>query len=312
MKVSVIIPAYNAELFLRTAVVSALDQEETAEVVIVDDGSQDNTMGVAKSLEMQDARVFAYTHSSTSHRGISATRNVGIRHASCPFIAFLDADDNYLPGRFGMTKQVFKEYPDTDGVFEKIGARYTTPSLCEKHLERTGSKVTGLNPATAPDHVFRVLARGDQGHIHLNGLVIRREVLDEGLRFDETLDMAEDTAFILHLAVTHVLRPGNPDQIIAERRVHLASQVFNDVKYLENRRRFVDRFVELDFYGSRDRMAIIHLIAKRFMDDPGYLRFQRFPLMRRLVMTIKLGGYFGERTRVLWRVLNPSFRAKRD
>ncbi|WP_176445642.1 glycosyltransferase family 2 protein [Blastococcus mobilis] len=97
-KVSVIIPAYNAEEFLERAVRSALAQtHRDLEVIVVDDGSADATSGVALRIAEEDRRVRALRNGENS--GVSASRNRAIALASGEWIALLDADDTWLPQR---------------------------------------------------------------------------------------------------------------------------------------------------------------------------------------------------------------------
>ena len=93
--ISVVIPAYNAEQFLDETLESVLSQTyENWECIIVNDGSTDNTESIAKKWCEKDAR-FCYFYKENS--GVSDTRNLGIKEARGEYIAFLDADDLYMP-----------------------------------------------------------------------------------------------------------------------------------------------------------------------------------------------------------------------
>ena len=93
--ISVVIPAYNAELFLDETLESVLSQTyENWECIIVNDGSTDNTEEIAKKWCEKDAR-FRYFYKKNS--GASDTRNLGIKDAKGEYIAFLDADDILTP-----------------------------------------------------------------------------------------------------------------------------------------------------------------------------------------------------------------------
>ncbi len=95
---TVIIPAYNAELFLERAVTSALEQTVASlEVIIVDDGSQDGTPALARALAAQDGRVRVLAMERNG--GPGAARNLGLDHARGEWIAVLDADDAMAPTR---------------------------------------------------------------------------------------------------------------------------------------------------------------------------------------------------------------------
>src|SRR4051794_8654152 len=90
--VAVIIPTFNYARFVGRAVQSVLDQTfPPAEVIVVDDGSTDATAGV---LESFGSRI---TVLRQQNRGVAAARNLGVRHSTAPLLAFLDADDLWLP-----------------------------------------------------------------------------------------------------------------------------------------------------------------------------------------------------------------------
>lgn len=97
-QIAVVIAAYNAEATLDRAVSSALAQPETAEVCIVDDASSDATVKRAAAWGARDARVQNIANDANS--GPAACRNTAIAATTAPWIAVLDADDYFLPGRF--------------------------------------------------------------------------------------------------------------------------------------------------------------------------------------------------------------------
>ena len=112
--VAVIIAAYNVAPTIRDAVRSALDQAETAEVVVVDDASSDGTAAVVDELARDDSRVTLIRQPINS--GPARARNLAIAATTSPFIAILDGDDILLPGRF---TAMFAE-PDWDFCADNI------------------------------------------------------------------------------------------------------------------------------------------------------------------------------------------------
>ena len=107
-KVSVVIPAYHAENYIRQAIESVLDQTypELIEILIVDDASADNTESVVKQaaptaeegVYLKDNRFLQY-YKNPENRGVAFTRNFGVSQAKGDYIAFLDADDWWAPGK---------------------------------------------------------------------------------------------------------------------------------------------------------------------------------------------------------------------
>lgn len=93
--VSIVIPAYNAEFFIRQTLSSVVQQTyQNLEIIVVDDGSKDNTVKLVRDFTLSDPRVNLI---SQPNLGVSAARNLGIEKASGEFIAFIDADDIYFP-----------------------------------------------------------------------------------------------------------------------------------------------------------------------------------------------------------------------
>jgi glycosyltransferase involved in cell wall biosynthesis len=107
--ISVVIPAYNAALFIAEAIESVFQQEGChLEVVVVDDGSTDGTAGIAGSF----AGVTVVTR---QNGGSGAARNSGLREVTAPYIAFLDADDVWPTGRMNALIEALSA--DLDAVF---------------------------------------------------------------------------------------------------------------------------------------------------------------------------------------------------
>src|ERR1035437_7890425 len=104
MQVSVVIPVYNAAKFVRQAVESALLQPELAEIILVEDASTDDSLKECQKIAADHPIVHLYRHGGGKSCGAGATRNLAIRKSSCEYIAFLDADDYYLPSRFVVAK----------------------------------------------------------------------------------------------------------------------------------------------------------------------------------------------------------------
>ena len=93
--VSIIIPAYNAALFLRFTLESVISQSyDNLEILVIDDGSTDNTVEIASSYAIKDDRI---TILKQENKGVAAARNRGIECSKGLFIAFVDADDIWHP-----------------------------------------------------------------------------------------------------------------------------------------------------------------------------------------------------------------------
>jgi len=122
--VSIIIPAYNAEPWLRDALRSALAQTwEPKEIIVVDDGSTDRTLEIARQFESEHLRVIA-----NKHVGAAATRNKALELAKGDYIQYLDADDVLAPDKIAKQIEALGECPNkrvlVSGSFGKFLYRY--------------------------------------------------------------------------------------------------------------------------------------------------------------------------------------------
>jgi len=113
--VSVVMTAWNAEWFVEAALSSVLHQTVVPEqIVVVDDGSTDATAAIADAL---DPRV---TVVRCAHAGVGASRNAGLAVARHPLVAFIDADDVWLPPKLERQLAVLADDPAREAVFCKF------------------------------------------------------------------------------------------------------------------------------------------------------------------------------------------------
>ena len=222
MKISVIIPVYNAEKFITQAVESALQFDEVYEVILVEDQSPDNALEICKTLTEKHSRVKLFQHPDKENHGAGASRNLGMKMASGDFIAFLDADDYYCPNRFDAEKELFKN-PDVDGVYGAIGVHYWSEKAKEQFYPIYQEKLTTVYKKHAPEDVFPGLLgmRGSFGLFSVDGLTIRKSALEKMDALMKTdLKLHQDTDFLMRLAFYTDLYPGILDQAVAMRGVH--------------------------------------------------------------------------------------------
>ncbi|MCK5740987.1 MAG: glycosyltransferase family 2 protein, partial [Chlorobi bacterium] len=116
MLISIIIPVFNADKYLRESVASALAQPETTEVILIEDGSSDHSLELCRELVDEYEKVLLFAHPDNANLGASSSRNLGITNARSEFIAFLDADDYYLENRFKIAVEIIEKNPSADGV----------------------------------------------------------------------------------------------------------------------------------------------------------------------------------------------------
>jgi glycosyltransferase involved in cell wall biosynthesis len=107
--ISIIIPCFNGAATLARALDSCLSQPEASQILVVDDGSTDASASITRIYAMRDARVRLLQ--TVSNGGAARARNWAALHAATPLIAFLDADDEYLPGALAAAHAYLEQHP---------------------------------------------------------------------------------------------------------------------------------------------------------------------------------------------------------
>src|SRR6266566_8733383 len=112
----------NAERFIEEAIESVFGQTyDDWELLLVDDGSKDGSTEIARRYaEEHSKRVRYFEHAGHQNRGMSASRNLGIRRSRGEFIGFLDADDVWLPHKLEQQLAILKAYPEAAMVYGPI------------------------------------------------------------------------------------------------------------------------------------------------------------------------------------------------
>ncbi len=183
-KVSVVIPAYNAGSLLRDAMESVFRQTfHDWEVVVVDDGS---TVPAELPAGCCGDRV---RHHRQANRGAAAARNLGIREASGEFIAFLDADDIWLPTKLAEQIPLLEGDPG-------VGLAYTDWAVVSEEGTVIPSFLSGKPRASG--NAFEALVQC--GVILTSGTMTRKSCLEAVGGFDETRGVAEDYDLWLRIA----------------------------------------------------------------------------------------------------------------
>jgi GT2 family glycosyltransferase len=217
-KVSVIIPTFDRAAMLGEAIESALAQEHSdLEVIVVDDGSTDDTAALVDDIARRDARV-RYVHQARS--GAAAARNTGIGQATGDFVAFLDSDDSWKPWHLVLLLAVLSRFPDaglawsdTDlvdaaGRVVAAGAIVQLLGTFRRFpLGRLFGSSVGLGQlgvALPSELLGRRAYAGDVfpamvvGNLVLtSSTVIRRDRLEATGSFDPSFDVGEDYDFFL-------------------------------------------------------------------------------------------------------------------
>lgn len=221
--VTAVIPAYNARRYVAEAVRSVLQQTyERLECIVVDDGSTDGTHEAIADLGQRVRTI------RTSNGGVSSARNVGARAGSGDYIAFLDADDLWLPRKVDHQVRLAMQQP-------KIGLVYTGVAVVDERLRPLGD----IRPAP-PDVALHNLLLLRQPSIPGVGstALIPTTVFHAVSGFDEQLSTSADYDLACRIALRFPI--DRLDETLALYRLH-GGQMHLDPRVLEHDMRIVHR-----------------------------------------------------------------------
>lgn len=206
--VSVIIPTYNAASYIREAVDSALAQTyQNFEVIVVDDGSTDNTAEVLAPY-IKEKKII-YIHQE--NKGLPAARNTAIKASHGEFVALLDSDDIFLPNKLERQVSYLMQHPECGVCYCEFTHFY----------EENPKKLFRLNyKYYSGDDVFPNLLR--MNFIGPLGVVLRRSEMDRVGLFNETYRRSEDWEYWLRLA-RHGVRFEHLPEVLAKYRMRKTS-----------------------------------------------------------------------------------------
>lgn len=188
IKISVIIPTYNSARFICKAIESVLSQTfKDFEIIVIDDGSTDNTGNV---LNHYGDKIIYITQ---ANRGVSSARNVGLKLAKSEYVAFLDADDTWLPGKL-LESIRFLEAKNFDWICTSRFKVTEDGSISERKIE----------PESGIYNEKKVMDHLEIGLFDLNyilalpsTLLVKRNCFDIAGDFDETLKISEDLDLLM-------------------------------------------------------------------------------------------------------------------
>jgi glycosyltransferase involved in cell wall biosynthesis len=182
-RVSVVIPLYDKAPFVEAAVRSALDNGlGVFEVIVVDDGSRDGGAGIVAAID--DPRIKLIRK---ANGGVSSARNVGLDNATGDWIAFLDADDFWLPGFVEAIHALIARYPEC----AMVTTRYMSEDDEGRRAPTYGGRSFDENGTQLIDNFYSAMAKDH--FCFTSSLAIRRDLIRKaGLRFPLGEQLGED------------------------------------------------------------------------------------------------------------------------
>ncbi len=183
---SVIMPVYDGAAYLKEAVESVLHQTfDSWELIIVDDGSEDNSYEIADTFRKEDRRIHLLQHENGSNKGVSASRNLGIQQAKGEWIALLDADDRWFTDKLQKQAKIIEKNGQLTMIYsrgERVFENYSGPK--KKKPYGTGT------PGLLRDPFLKTLKGFETP---TSSVVLNKTLLKNAGGFDESMDYSEDT-----------------------------------------------------------------------------------------------------------------------
>lgn len=204
--ISVIIPCFNHALYLDEAFASiTLQGYLNIEIIVVDDGSTDNTKEV--TLQYKEVKYIYQTN-----KGLSAARNTGIKNSKGDLLIFLDADDWLLPDAINTNLSFIKKYPDVAFVSGGYQLVFTATNI----ITETAYEIND-------HHYIHFL---EENYIGMHGTVMYRKNVFDEFSFNETLKACED--YDLYLNISRKYPVFHHRKIIAAYRMHNTNMSSDD------------------------------------------------------------------------------------
>jgi len=221
---SIVIPLYNKEKYLAKTLNSVLSQSHTDfEIIIVNDGSTDNSEAIIKGYI--DSRI---SYFKQANQGAAATRNAAINQANEPWIALLDADDYWYPNHLAELNRLVEKYPD-----ERV---FATASEVERNGTLFPSHYQLLMDATAQDAVLNYFTNSySSSLLHSSTTVLHKNVLEKVGDYDVSIKSGQDTDLYIRIALAYQVVFSKK---ITSRYIILSDGLFNSTTDMSHKANF--------------------------------------------------------------------------
>jgi glycosyltransferase involved in cell wall biosynthesis len=259
--VSVVIPVYNAEKYIEQTIRSVLQQtEQDFEIIVLSDGSKDSSGDIIKSLQQVDKRLVYITKTNS---GVSDTRNMGIGKAKGKYIAFLDADDVWLP----------------DNLKRKIEALQLTGKkwVFSDHemIDENNRLLPQQERQLTSDNILSRLLLWEKGDVvpgPCSNIIAERRLFEEGVRFDTSLSSPADRDIAIQLAAKG--EPAIVNDCLWQYRIHSQSMSSQNLKVANEVTVFINKMKKSTLYPDamikRKSLSNLYYMLAGYYNNNGY------------------------------------------
>lgn len=268
-EVSIIITAYNYGHMLAESIESVLQQDyDDFELIVVDDGSTDNTADVARGFGGRVRLV------RQEHSGVAAARNTGIAEAEGELIAFQDADDLWAPDTLALRVKATKQHSELGLVFGDAEVsehgRVVTPSFLRERaaLQDLNTRREDGDVCVIRESAFPALLK--ERFIPIPTITIPKSRFEEVGPWDASVEGVEDYEFYLRLAKR--FRIGYIDRVLVTCRIHGANVSCSKLAQNERRIEMLCRFEQDPELPEKDRRALRRRLSELCLESAWFQR----------------------------------------
>ena len=276
-KISIIIPAYNAGAYIGRALDSIVSQSFVDfEIIVVDDGSTDNTRDVVSTYSDSDCRVIYYWQEGSG--GPASPRNKGLQFATCDYIAIFDADDIMLPGKLEKQYAFFAKNPDVALIFSNYEEIDEDDHVIAHDCLYRSEEFQKIIRNKTKDNGYRFYSTEIVDHllkhnfIPTSSVIVKKEIIRAVGGFDENLKNSDD-----HDMWLKILQRNDCaciDVVLHQYRVrdgNISSR--NIERLLDGRSSVLERYVDLA--RSENTKYLIRRKIASYQYTAGYCHFSR-------------------------------------
>ncbi|MDC0117984.1 glycosyltransferase family 2 protein [bacterium] len=247
--ISIIIPLFNKELFIKQTLLSVLNQTFSEfEIIIINDGSTDKSVTIINDID--DKRITLYT---TKNKGVSHARNYGISKANTDLIAFLDADDLWEPNHLENLHTLYTNFPNCGLYATNYHKQFFYGKKIKTHFNGVSKDHFGII-----DDYF--LASTSDSIAWSSAVMITKKIFHELGGFDERMRTGEDTDLWIRIALKYKVAFSSKttsNKILIDPEYHLSytagrmdqMKIIEKFKHLENNRASFKKYMDLNRFS---------------------------------------------------------------
>jgi glycosyltransferase involved in cell wall biosynthesis len=267
--VSIVLCFFNEERFIDESVQSVINQTHTLwELILVDDGSSDLSVGIAKKYASEyPDKIIYIDHEGHSNKGLSASRNAGIKISKGQFVAVIDADDVWLPGKLADQLAIFKIHPEASVVLESSLYWYSwnDPKAQDVPIPIGVAQDLVYEP---PQLMLALYPLGKGSAPCPSGIMVRRSVFDKS-KFEESFrgiyQMYEDQGFLCKIYLREKIFVSSAcNNLYRQRPSSLVSAVYETGKYDLVRKYYLNWFEKFLKSENSQNEDVSRLMRKAF------------------------------------------------